>query len=143
VRLALNYLDARYADFVPASVGTPAQPINFAGRPLARSPKWSWTAGANYALLVGEGKVVADASIRGRSQYDLTDLANYAYFYQPAHTKTDVSLTYTAPNGRFHVGAFAENLENNLVVTSAGTGGFGNVTFSDPRTYGIRAGFKF
>jgi iron complex outermembrane recepter protein len=70
-------------------------------------------------------------------------LANYAYFYQPAHTKSDVSLTYNAAGDRFQIGVFAENLENNLVVTSASTGGFGSVTFSDPRTYGIRAGFKF
>ena len=86
---------------------------------------------------------MADASIRARSQFDLTDLANYAYFYHLSHTKTDLSLTYNAPNNRFRVGAFVENLENNLVVKSASTGGFGTVTFSDPRTYGIRAGFKF
>ncbi len=145
VRLALNYLDARYAKFVPDSVlvAGVSTPIDFAGRPLARSPKWSWTAGVNYAVPVGEGKLVADASIRARSQYDLTDLANYAYFYQPGHSKTDLSLTYTAPNDRFHIGAFVENLENNLVVTSATTGGFGSVTFSDPRTFGVRAGIKF
>jgi iron complex outermembrane recepter protein len=137
VRLALNWLDARYAKFIP----TPG--VSLAGRPLARSPKWSWSAGANYALPISDGKLVADASIRGRSQYDLTDLANYAYFYQPAHSKTDLSLTYNAPNDRFYIGAFVENLENNLVVTSASTGGFGSVTFSDPRTLGVRAGFKF
>jgi iron complex outermembrane recepter protein len=137
VRLALNYLNARYDTFIP----TPG--VDLAGRPLARSPKWSWSVGANYALPVGEGKVVADVSIRGRSQYDLTDLANYAYFYQPAHTKTDLSLTYNAPDDRFSVGAYAENLENDLVVTSASTGGFGSVTFADPRTFGVRAGFKF
>ncbi len=137
VRLALNYLNAKYDKFIP----TPG--VNLAGRALSRSPKWSWTAGVNYGVPVGEGKVVLDASIRYRSQYELTDLANYAYFYQPGHTKTDLSLTYNAPEDRFHIGAFVENLENNLVVTSAGTGGFGNVTFADPRSYGIRAGFKF
>jgi iron complex outermembrane recepter protein len=137
VRLALNYLDARYATFIP----TPG--VSLAGRPLARSPKWSWSAGANYSLPIGEGRLVADAAIRGRSEYDLTDLANYAYFYQPAHSKTDLSLTYNAPSENFHVGVFVENLENNLVVTSATTGGFGSVTFSDPRTFGIRAGVKF
>jgi iron complex outermembrane recepter protein len=137
LRLALNYLDARYNVFIP----TPG--VDLAGRPLARSPKWSWNAGMNYTMPVGEGKVVADASIRSRSRYDLTDLANYAYFYQPAHTKTDLSLTYNAPDDRFYVGAFVENLENDLVVTSASTGGFGSVTFSDPRTFGVRAGFKF
>jgi iron complex outermembrane recepter protein len=145
IRLALNYLDARYSNFVPASVfiGTVSTPINFSGRPLARSPKWSWNAGLNYSLPIGEGKLVADASVRSRSRYDLTDLANYAYFFQPAHTKTDLSLTYNAPDDRFYVGAFVENLENELVVTSATTGGFGSVTFSDPRTFGVRAGFKF
>jgi iron complex outermembrane recepter protein len=137
VRLALNYLDARYDVFVP----TPG--VDLAGRGLNRSPKWSWTAGLNYVLPIGAGKLVADASIRARSAYELTDLANYAYFQQPGHSKTDMSLTYNAPEDRFYVGAFVENLENNLVVTSAGTGGFGNVTFSDPRTYGVRAGFKF
>jgi iron complex outermembrane recepter protein len=137
VRLSLNYLDAKYSTFIP----TPG--VNLAGRPLNRSPKWSWSAGVNYSLPIGEGKLAADASIRARSSYELTDLANYAYFQQPAHTKTDLSLTYTAPNDRFYLGAFVENLENNLVVTSAGTGGFGNVTFSDPRSIGARAGFKF
>jgi iron complex outermembrane recepter protein len=137
IRLALNYLDARYDVFIP----TPG--VDLGGRPLARSPKWSWNAGVNYSMPVGEGKVVADASLRSRSRYDLTDLANYAYFFQPAHTKTDLSLTYNAPEDRFYVGAFVENLENNLVVTSATTGGFGSVTFSDPRTIGVRAGFKF
>jgi iron complex outermembrane recepter protein len=141
VRLSLNYLDARYGKFVPGNVS--GTPINFAGRPLARSPKWSWSAGANYALPVGDGKLVADAGIRFRSQYDLTDLANYAYFFQPSHTKTDLSLTYTAPRDRFYIGAYLENLENDLVVTSATTGGLGSVTFGDPRTYGVRAGFKF
>ncbi len=137
LRVALNYLDARYAQFIP----TPG--VDLSGRPLARSPKWSWSAGFNYALPIGDGKLVADASIRGRSRYDLTDLANYAYFYQNGHTKSDISLTYNGPDDRFYVGAFVENLENNLVVTSATTGGFGSVTFSDPRTYGVRAGFKF
>ena len=137
VRLALNVLNARYADFKP----TPT--ISFAGRQLSRSPRVSWTAGINYTVPVGDGKLVADAAIRGRSEYDLTDLANYAYFYQPAHTKTDLSLTYSAPGDRFYVGAFVENLENNFVVTSASTGGFGSVTFADPRSIGIRAGFKY
>jgi iron complex outermembrane recepter protein len=141
VRLALNYLDASYSKFIPGNVA--GAPIDFSGRPLARSPKWSWSAGMNYSLPVGEGKLVADAGIRFRSQYDLTDLASYAYFYQPAHTKTDLSLTYSAPEDRFHVGVYVENLENDLVVTSATTGGLGSVTFSDPRTFGIRAGFKY
>jgi iron complex outermembrane recepter protein len=137
VRLALNYLDARFDAFLPQPT------INFAGRPLSRSPKWSWTAGLNYTVPVGDGSVVFDAVTHFRSMYDLGDLANFAAFFQPAATKSDLSLTYNAPNDRFYIGAFVENIEDNLVVTSASTGGFGSVTFSDPRTFGVRAGFKF
>lgn len=137
IRLAMNYLNARYDAFLPQAA------INFAGRPLARSPKWSWTAGLNYVVPIGDGKVALDAQTRFRSSYDLTDLANFAYFYQPANTKSDVSVTYTAPDSRFYIAAFAENLEDDLVVTSASTGLFGSVTFADPRTFGVRAGFKF
>lgn len=137
VRLALNYLDARYDQFNPQ----PA--ISFAGRPLNRSPKWSWVAGVNYVIPVGEGKVVLDAQTAARSQYELTDLANFAYFAQPGYSKTDASITYNAPEDRFYIAGFVENIEDNLVLTSATTGLLGGVSFSDPRTYGVRAGFKF
>lgn len=137
VRLALNYLNARYDTFNPQPT------ISFAGRALNRSPKWSWVAGVNYSVPVGEGKISLDAQTSVRSKYEVTDLANFVYFQQPGYTKTDASITYNAPNDRFYIAAFAENLENNLVVTSAGVGAFGSVTFSDPRTFGIRAGFKY
>jgi iron complex outermembrane recepter protein len=137
IRLAINYLNARYSDFSPVPT------VNLSGFPLSRSPKWSWNAGVNYAVPIGEGQLVADASIRSRSSYELTDLAAYAYFQQPAHTKTDLSLTYKAPENKYYIAAFAENLENDVVVTSVTTGANGSLTFGDPRTYGIRAGFKF
>jgi len=148
VRLALNWLDARYDEYAPAYNDTSVTPnvrrsVNFAGRPLNRSPKWSWIAGVNYVVPVGDGKIVADAQTSARSRYEVTDLANFAYFYQPAATKTDLSLTYNAPEDKFYVAGFVENLENNLIVTGASTGLFGSVTFADPRTYGVRAGFKF
>jgi len=117
--------------------------VNFAGRALSRSPKYSWNAGINYALPVGEGKIVADAGISFRSRQELTDLANFAYFFMPAYTRTDMSLTYNAPGNKYYVAAFVQNLENKLAVTSASTGALGSVTFADPRLFGVRAGAKF
>jgi len=137
VHLGLNYLDAHYAKF------TPQAGIDFSGRTLDRSPKWTWTAGLDYKLPVGEGNVVASAFTRFSSRYELTDLGNYAYFYQPAFTKTDLSLTYEAPQSRFYVGAFVKNLENRVTVTTASAGFFGFVSFADPRQFGARAGMKF
>lgn len=137
VRLSFNYLKARYLEF------TPQPGINFSGRPLDLSPKFTWSAGMDYRIPVGDGNVTASALTRFSSRYELTDLGNYAYFYQPSFTKTDVSLTYNAPGGRFYVGAFAKNLENNVVVTGASSGFFGTVAYADPRQFGVRAGTSF
>lgn len=137
VRLQLNWLDARYDTFRPVPT------VNFAGRALNRSPRWSWVAGANYTIPLGEGKVVIDAQTASRSQYEVTDLAAFAYFFQPGYTKTDASITYNAPDDRFYVAGFVENLENNLVVTTAVTGVLGFVNIADPRIFGVRAGMKF
>lgn len=137
IRFQLNWLDARYAEFRPHPT------INFAGRALNRSSEWSWVAGINYTVPVGDGRLVFDAQTVARSEYEVTDLGQYAYFFQPAFTKTDLSLTYNAPNDRFYVSGFVENLEDNLVITGASTGLFGTVNIADPRTFGVRAGIKF
>jgi iron complex outermembrane receptor protein len=52
-----------------------------------------------------------------------------------------VTLTYTAQDDRFYLQGFARNLENTIVVTNVD--GFANANPGDPRTYGVRAGFKF
>jgi len=137
VHLALNYLNARYAQFIP----TPG--VNFAGRPLDRSPKWSGSVGVNYTIPVGEGKMVASGQTRFSSRYQLTDMGNYVYLYQPSFTKSDLTLTYTAPQERYYISGFVNNLENKVTVTNATSGFFGTVNFADPLTFGARAGIKF
>ncbi len=137
IRLALNYLDARYDTFIP----TPG--VDFSGRGLNRSPEWTGAAGVNYVTPVGSGELEFDGEVRFSSMYELTDLANYAYFFQPSFTKVDLSVTYRHEDDAFYVGAFVENLTNEIVVTSAGAGGFGSVSFADPRIFGVRVGFEF
>jgi iron complex outermembrane receptor protein len=144
----LNWLHARYADYNPSRVvnGTPIT-LDFSGHPLARSPKWTGSAGATYTFgLATGGSVVANARTRFSSRYYLTDIANLIDYYQPSYTKTDASLTYSAPGDRYYIGAYVENIENKIVLTGAGFGNFGldgTAAFADPRRYGIRAGVRF
>lgn len=137
LRGAVNYLNARYASF------TPQPGISLAGRSLNRSPEWTWSAGINYAAPIGDGELVIDAGIRGSSAFELTDLAAFAYFFQPSYTKTDISITYTWPNDAYYLGVYVENLEDNLVLTGAGAGQFDSATFADPRVIGVRLGASF
>ena len=101
------------------------------------------------------------------TDYYLTDYANAVRYTQPAFTRTNLSLTYAAPEDRYTVQLFVENIENQLQRTSGpvgynGTyGGFtgGQPTsqangtafplqsvaygVSTPRFFGARLGVKF
>lgn len=148
IRFGINYLDARYSSYMPSRVvGPDTITLDFSGRPLARSPEWTGNIGVNYTWYMESGaNIVFDAGTRFSSSYELPDLANLIAYRQPSYTKTDISVRFNAPNDAFYVGAYIENLEDEVVLTSAGFGnaGFdGTAVFADPRTYGIRAGFEF
>lgn len=138
VDLAFNYLNARYKSFAPM----PA--VDFAGHPLDRSPKVTVSAGYTYTYpLANGGKVDVSARVRLSDSYVLTDFTTAVQFRQPSFHKTDLTLTYTAPRSRFYLQAYAKNLEDEITLGSVSTSIAGSASFADPRTYGVRAGFKF
>jgi iron complex outermembrane recepter protein len=159
---AINYTNARYDTFSPTiSVGvtTPAgAPVldgagvqvtqivtrNFHGLQLDHAPKWTAVAGYTHSFPIGDGgSLDASARIRFSSEYFMQDLNILGQFHQPSFTKTDLTLTYKAPEDRFYIQAFAKNIENEITLASASSGLGAAATPEEPRTYGIRAGFKF
>lgn len=137
--LAATYLDATYDEYFPRGVGTPP---DYAGRDLDRSPNTTLSGAYTYTHPLGNGARLS-ASVRERwsDSYVVTAFATPAQFTQPSYNKTDVTLTYTAAEERWYVQAFGKNLEDEILVT--GVDSFANVTPSDPRTYGVRAGVRF
>lgn len=149
IEFAINYTDARYDQFAPSvNVGTAAAPVivtrNFSGLQLDHAPKYTATAGYTRTFpLDNGGKVEAAARTRLSSEYFMQDLNILGQFRQPSFTKTDLTLTYTAPEDRFYVQGFVKNVENEITLASASSGLGAVVTPEEPRTYGVRAGFKF
>lgn len=138
VNLGFNWLDARYTKF------SPVPGVDFAGRPLARAPKLSWTAGYTFNHdLDNGGRILATVQTRFSDRYDLTDLATRVHFYQPSFTKTNITLGYTAPDDRWDVQLFAKNLENAIVLTYARNSATSEATFEEPRSFGVRLGFRY
>ena len=68
-------------------------------------------------------------------------LVNYR---QQSYTKTELRLTYQSRGG-LSLQAFVENLEDKAVLgrVTVGDGGAFSGTFAAPRTYGLRAGYRF
>lgn len=143
VSFNVNYLDAHYSSYTPTFAATSTS-VNWSGVKLDRAP--TWTASADYVhtfWLANDGNVEAGVHTRMSDRYYLQSLAQVIQFRQPGFTKTDATLTYNAPGRRWYLQGYVKNIENAIVITTAGGGNAGVVAVADPRTYGARAGFKF
>ncbi|WP_242129020.1 TonB-dependent receptor [Sphingobium sp. Sx8-8] len=135
---SVTWLNARYTDYQPSAT------IDWSGKKLDRSPEWVFSAGYTQTFdLANGGNIQAGARTRVSDSFRLAALGTLNQFRVPGYSKTDVTLTYNAPGDRWYVQAFGKNLENSIVVTTASTGAFGTVQVADPRTYGVRTGFRF
>ncbi|CCA90673.1 TonB-dependent receptor (plasmid) [Novosphingobium sp. PP1Y] len=143
--VGLNYLNARFADFIPdVTFPNTATPLSFAGKQLDHAPKWTANLGYTHTVMLGNDAEI-EFGVRSliSSSYVITNLGTLSQFKQPGYSKTDLNITYNAPEKRYYVQLFLKNLENKLSVSQAQGGRLANVQFEQPRTYGVRAGFKF
>jgi iron complex outermembrane recepter protein len=157
--LSMTYTDATYGS-LPLSVGSAAVQPNFEGKSLDRTPEYVVTAGLNYIIPVGDSMIVAYIRTRLSDSYVLSDFNNAIQFRQPSYTKTDISITFNAPNKRWYITGFVRNLEDYVELTYVLPGdlspadpanpadprlltGPGTVIGGDPKTFGVRTGIKF
>jgi iron complex outermembrane receptor protein len=148
--LSYSYTHARYAKYCPFDDPTSNLPIgangcrtalSFEGRPLDRSPKHVLSAGYSHIFPIGEGNVTASVRTRLSSEYVITNYGAGVQYRNPSRTETSLSLTYNAPDNRYYIQGYLQNLENSIRLQRVD--GFANASPTDPRTYGVRAGFKF
>jgi iron complex outermembrane recepter protein len=151
----LTLTDSKYVAYCPKGYvtgstsvcGNGATPVagpgpDFAGRQLDRTPKQTVSAAYTYTYPIGgDSNLAFNVHTKMSASYELTNFGDAKQFKVPSYTKTDISLTFNAAEDRFYVQGFASNLEN--AITLSAVDGFGNVIPQDPRTFGVRAGFKF
>lgn len=142
-----NYLDAKFTQFPGVLSGlNGTYPDDLSGNRPAQAPKVTIGLGYDHTFPIGDGKLVAGAFSRFKSEYYLTAL-NWAADRQKAFTQTDLNLEYTAPGGMFSIQGYVRNLEKTrpLTFTSFTGGGINlyNFIYGTPRTYGAQATIKF
>jgi iron complex outermembrane receptor protein len=165
----VQYLDATYDSFRYNQVDTSAvtDPPNFlvpitgcsyaqvmaprrsfdidcSGMPALYSPDWTVNLGAEQAVATGIGEFTAIAEGRYRSDRTL------GFSFLPAARSgddliIDASLSFKPYTTDFTVTAFVRNLTNEVVPGNyqLGAGNVASSVYEPPRTYGVRAGFKF
>jgi iron complex outermembrane receptor protein len=148
VRFSVNLLDAKYRELktVENVVNGDVRSVDLKGKVAPMSPKATLTAGYNHDFKMGSGLLTAGIQTLFKSSY-YTAAFNYAMDKQPSYTKTDINVTYTAKGGKFDIGVFAQNLEDNRIITyssfNGGTINIYNWIFGTPRTVGIQANLHF
>ncbi len=150
--VGVDLTNGHYRQFCPSGLtaagacgaNSRGQLADYAGQKLDRTPSSVFYANLSYAVPVADGNVTFSAGTRVSSAYYVTifgDNGSYwARLKTPSQSKTQASLTYNAPNNLWYATAFVKNIENKLSVV---TGSASSITMSDPRTFGMRAGFRF
>ena len=132
------YLHARFTDFV-ATVG--GVNVQLAGNRLQQAPDWVFNAAYEHTFPIGDGSLTARAQTHYESK-SYFGFTNYGAEMQPAYTRSDIMLTYTAPGGRWSLQGYVRNLEDELILsaadTSSSTFASYRYQFQAPRTYGAR-----
>ena len=132
-QLAVGYLHARYEDFqIPAG--------DFGGLQMQNAPDWTVNLGLTHHLPFASGGQL-ETSIHVRYEDGFWgDFMHSSGLRQAAAIRTDLALTWSASGGRYSVGLWARNLENQAVQAAAATAndpGPGNTFLEAPRTFGL------
>ncbi|CAM4187436.1 TonB-denpendent receptor [Novosphingobium lubricantis] len=163
-RLSANaqYLHSKYNSFVytqtiltgPAQTacaitpiaGQPAVSVDCSGRVLPRAPKWTVNLSYQHSFDIGSAGGV-DAQVGTRIESETVLGEEYlAGQYQKGYTLSNASLTWHDADNRYYVSAYVDNIEDETVKTMSFVQpvvGLPLTALGAPRTYGVRAGFKF
>lgn len=143
-----SYLDGKYKAFTGASstvatgFGDINVPIDASGLRMIRTPKFTGTLAANYEVETSLGKFGAYASLYYNDGFKWEVSGRIR---EKAYTTLDGELSYSPTsmeNLRFVL--WGRNLTDEDIKQSVLTSDFGDgVSYAPPRTYGVRAEYKF
>jgi iron complex outermembrane receptor protein len=142
-----SFIDARYLRY-PDANNYQLDPDNGvlsdnSGNRLVLSPKWSGRFSYSHTFHIGDATLVPSASIYYQSMMYLTPF-NLSVDRQKGYTKSDITLTYNFAGEHLSIEGFVHNLEDRKVATMQFNYELPVLRYySDPRTYGVRIGFKY
>ncbi|AOR80203.1 TonB-dependent receptor [Novosphingobium resinovorum] len=145
IDFSVTYLDAKYRDFCTNKTTAGVCTVDYQGNYLVQSPKWSINAGIQQSFAALGGEFTARAQTQYRSEQWMS-YYNRSTERQGSYTRTDLSLEYVPDDTNLSVQAYVRNLENSVVLTEAAQSGlYGAIRsqYAPPRTYGVRATFRW
>ena len=120
---------------------------NIRGNELPQSPHTKFSAGIQYTIKLGDWNIVPRADLTYTGEY-YGSIFNREVNRIQGYEIVNAQIQLNAPDQRFFVRAFVQNLTSNdaitgLYVTDQSSGLFTNAFTLEPRRYGLAAGFRF
>jgi len=147
------YDRAIYADFpnAPCPLERVTTPVcNLSGAPLAGVPKWTISAGGEYAhpVTFGSREVSAYVGLDYTYKSSLYSVATDSiYSYLPALSLLNVRGGVRSPEGKWDLYMWAKNVTNkfyyNFIAAGVGNTGALDAAPGDPRTFGVTLRFHY
>lgn len=148
--LNATYNHAVYGAFVINTNGGPPgtgqaglNSYDLTGRQEGHAPLWSGNVGYEHVFDVGDGELTFNGNVRLQTKSYTTIQQWFAdgNTIQKGYHQSDVNVRYAPKDGKWSVGAWAKNLENNAIVTYVYP--FYRQTLDISRTYGATASINF
>jgi len=140
-----SYIDAKYTEVADASAGAILN-----GSPFPYTPKHKFSAGATYDLpLGGAGDLRAGVNYVHQSKASTAQTNTSFYRFLPAYGLLNASLDLREVGGRpLDIGVFVNNLTDvtkpvGVLDQYAAASGTVGLTYTEPRMYGVRVGYRF
>ncbi|WP_195908347.1 TonB-dependent receptor [Novosphingobium sp. Gsoil 351] len=140
-----SYIDAKYTKVADASAGAILN-----GSPFPYTPKHKFSLGASYDLPLGStGDLRAGINYVHQSKSSTAQTNSSFYRFLPAYGLFNASLDWRNVGGRpLDIGVFVNNLTDEtkpvgVLDQYAGSTGTVGLTYSEPRMYGVRVGYRF
>jgi iron complex outermembrane receptor protein len=140
-----SYIDAQYTEVTDASAGA-----ILAGAPFPYTPKNKFSVGGTYETAVGQlGQLSFTANYVHQSEVSTAQTNASFYNYLPGYGLLNASIDLRNVGGRpLDIGIFGSNLTNRTVPIGvldqyAAFPGIVSLTYSEPRMYGVRIGYRF
>ncbi len=157
--LSVQYLKARYANYVVPARFSSAAPLDMMGRPTGQvagvnsglqvpnTPKWSGRAGYGHTFDLAAGSVEARADVQfsGKTPLALANPGTIQDYVRDSYAKGDISLRYEPTDGRWNITGYVNNVTKERIVAGAAwqTNGLVTGSYMEPRTYGVIVGANF
>ena len=140
-----SYIDARYTKVADANAGAILN-----GAPFPYTPKHKFSIGGSYETSLGSaGDLIMAVNYVRQTKVSTAQTNSSFYNFLPAYGLLNASIGLKDLGGRpIDVTLFANNITNEakpvgVLDQYAGSSGTVGLTYNEPRTYGVRIGYRF